>query len=101
MNRVAAPMWRSKHWALKVYSGKQMPYDALAAGIGDYRIITTFCPGEKEPMRRLMDSSSMGVNLEPLLTHPLRLDDIVDAYALFGERHDGVLKSPFNPNRSH
>src|SRR5262245_33705197 len=41
--------------SLGVYSGKlQLPYDALAAGIGDYRIVTTLCPGGKERMRRLM-----------------------------------------------
>ena len=31
-----------------------MPYDAFAAGIGDYKIVTTLCPGGKERMRRLM-----------------------------------------------
>jgi threonine dehydrogenase-like Zn-dependent dehydrogenase len=41
--------------SLGVYSGKlQLPYDAFAAGIGDYRIATTLCPGGKERMRRLM-----------------------------------------------
>ena len=30
------------------------PYDAFAAGIGDYKIVTTLCPGGKERMRRLM-----------------------------------------------
>ena len=42
--------------SLGVYSGKlQVPYDAFAAGIGDYRIVTTLCPGGKERMRRLME----------------------------------------------
>ncbi|MEQ1763519.1 MAG: alcohol dehydrogenase catalytic domain-containing protein, partial [Pyrinomonadaceae bacterium] len=42
--------------SLGVYSGKlQMPYDAFAAGIGDYKIAMTLCPGGKERMRRLMD----------------------------------------------
>src|SRR5438046_6791243 len=41
--------------SLGVYSGKlQVPYDAFAAGLGDYKIITTLCPGGKERMRRLM-----------------------------------------------
>src|SRR6266568_6636699 len=41
--------------SLGVYSCKlQVPYDAFAAGIGDYRIVTTLCPGGKERMRRLM-----------------------------------------------
>ena len=34
--------------SLGVYSGKlQVPYEAWAAGIGDHRIVTTLCPGEK------------------------------------------------------
>ena len=41
--------------SLGVYSGKlQVPYDAFAAGLGDYKIVTTLCPGGKERMRRLM-----------------------------------------------
>jgi alcohol dehydrogenase len=32
--------------SLGVYSGKlQIPYDAFAVGIGDYRIVTSLCPG--------------------------------------------------------
>ena len=85
--------------SLGVYSGKlQIPYDAFAAGIGDYRIITTLCPGGKERMRRLMELVLHGrINLEPLLTHTFRLADIVEAYALFGECQDGVLKVAIRP----
>src|SRR6266540_4278137 len=57
--------------SLGVYSGKlQMPYDAFAAGLGDYRITTTLCPGGKERMRRLMEVVKGGrVDFTPLLTH--------------------------------
>src|SRR3954447_14048592 len=42
--------------SLGVYSGKlTVPLDAFAAGIGDYKIVTTLCPGGKERMRRLME----------------------------------------------
>src|SRR5437868_2131831 len=35
--------------SLGVYSGKlQVPYDAFAAGLGDYKIVTTLCPGGKD-----------------------------------------------------
>src|SRR6476660_5941783 len=38
--------------SLGVYSGKlAVPYDAFGAGIADYRIITTLCPGGKDRMR--------------------------------------------------
>ncbi len=85
--------------SLGVYSGKlQMPYDAFAAGIGDYRIITTLCPGGKERMRRLMSMVESGrFDPLPLITHRYSLDNIVEAYELFGERRDGVLKVAIRP----
>lgn len=86
--------------SLGVYSGKlQMPYDAFAAGIGDYRIVTTLCPGGKERMRRLMETVKHGrVDLRPMLTHTFALENIGEAYQLFGERRDGVIKVAITPN---
>lgn len=85
--------------SLGVYSGKlQIPYEAFAAGLGEYRIVTTLCPGGKERMRRLMETVRHGrVDLTPLLTHTFPLDKIRDAYDLFGERLDGVLKVAIKP----
>jgi alcohol dehydrogenase len=85
--------------SLGVYSGKlQVPYDAFAAGLGDYRIVTTLCPGGKERMRRLMSMVQSGrFDPTPLITHRLSLDQIVEAYDLFGSRRDGVLKVAIRP----
>ncbi|MFL6334883.1 MAG: zinc-binding dehydrogenase [Pyrinomonadaceae bacterium] len=85
--------------SLGVYSGKlQLPYEAFAAGLGDHRIVTTLCPGGKERMRRLMETVRRGrVDLTPLLTHTYPLDKIAEAYELFGERGDGVLKVAVRP----
>ncbi|HET9533066.1 MAG TPA: alcohol dehydrogenase catalytic domain-containing protein [Blastocatellia bacterium] len=85
--------------SLGVYSGKlQVPYDAFAAGLGDYRIMTTLCPGGKERMRRLMEVVRYGrVDLTPLLTHNFSLDEIGEGYRIFGERLDGVLKVAVKP----
>jgi len=85
--------------SLGVYSGKlEVPYDALAAGIGDHRLVTTLCPGGKERMRRLMALVEHGrVDLTPLLTHRFSLDRIVEGYRLFGERREGVLKVAVRP----
>ncbi len=85
--------------SLGVYSGKlQVPYDAFAAGIGDHRIVTTLCPGGKERMRRLMEIvRARRVDFTPLLTHTFPLERIADAYRLFGERQDGVLKVAIRP----
>jgi len=85
--------------SLGVYSGKlAIPYEAFAAGIGDHRIVTTLCPGGKERMRRLMEIVRRGrVDLTPLLTHTFALDDIAQAYDLFGERMEGVMKVAIRP----
>jgi threonine dehydrogenase-like Zn-dependent dehydrogenase len=85
--------------SLGVYSGKlQVPYDAFAAGLGDHKIVTTLCPGGKERMRRLIEMvRSRRFDPLPLLTHAFPLDRIGDAYALFGERRDGVLKVAIRP----
>jgi threonine dehydrogenase-like Zn-dependent dehydrogenase len=85
--------------SLGVYSGKlQVPYDAFAAGLGDHRIVTTLCPGGKERMRRLIEMVRSGrLDLRPLLTHRFKLADINEAYKLFGERRDGVMKVAITP----
>lgn len=85
--------------SLGVYAGKlEVPYDAFSAGLGDHHIVTTLCPGGKERMRRLMELvRTQRVDLTPLLTHRYRLDQIAEAYELFGERRDGVLKVAIAP----
>jgi alcohol dehydrogenase len=80
--------------SLGVYSGAlNVPLDALAAGLGDHKIVTTLCPGGKERMRRLVDVIASGrIDLGELVTHRFNLDDIEEAYELFGNQRDGVLK---------
>jgi threonine dehydrogenase-like Zn-dependent dehydrogenase len=85
--------------SLGVYSGKlAIPYHAFGAGIADYRIVTTLCPGGKERMRRLMSLVEHGrLDLVPLLTHRFPLGRIGEAYELFASRRDGVLKVAITP----
>ena len=85
--------------SLGVYSGKlQMPYDAFSAGLGDHRIVTTLCPGGKERMRRLLTLVQSGrFDPTPLITHRFSLDEIPQAYQLFGDRSDGVIKIAIKP----
>ena len=85
--------------SLGVYSGKlEMPYEAFAAGLGDHRIVTTLCPGGKERMRRLIATVQSGrFDPLPLITHRYGLDDIEEAYDLFSNRRDGVLKVAIRP----
>jgi alcohol dehydrogenase len=85
--------------SLGVYSGKlALPVDAFAAGLGDQSIVTTLCPGGKERMRRLMAIVASGrLDLKPLITHRYRLEQIEDAYELFADQRDGVLKVAITP----
>jgi threonine dehydrogenase-like Zn-dependent dehydrogenase len=77
-----------------VYSGHlQIPLEALGAGLSDHKIVTTLCPGGKERMHRLMRLvEAHRIDLKPLLTHTFTLDQITEAYELFGARQDNVLK---------
>jgi alcohol dehydrogenase len=85
--------------SLGVYSGKlSVPVEPFAAGLGDHKIVTTLCPGGKERMRRLMEMVlHKRLDLTPLLTHRFTLDKITDAYELFAEHRDGVLKVAIKP----
>ena len=85
--------------SLGVYSSDlTIPLAAFTAGLGDHTIITSLCPGGKERMRRLMNVIMGGrVDLEPLVTHRYRLDDIEVAYELFMNQEDGFMKIAITP----
>lgn len=76
----------------------QIPLSAFYAGLGDQTLITTLCPGGKERMRRLMNIiSSKRLDLKPLVTHRFKLDQILEAYDVFSNQRDGVLKVAIAP----
>src|SRR6202043_923876 len=85
--------------SLGVYAGKlSLPVEPFAAGLGDHKIITTLCPGGKERMRRLMEMVlHKRLDLTSLITHRFKLEQIADAYELFAEHRDGVLKIAIQP----
>ncbi len=85
--------------SLGVYSTDlKIPLSAFAAGLGDHTIVTTLCPGGKERMRRLMAVIENGrIDLAAMVTHRFRLDKIEQAYALFANQRDGVLKVAITP----
>ena len=85
--------------SLGVYSGKlEMPYDAIAAGLGDLTIVTTLCPGGKERMGRLMRMVETGrFDPLPLITHRFSISEIGEAYRIFSGRLDMVLKVAIRP----
>jgi threonine dehydrogenase-like Zn-dependent dehydrogenase len=77
-----------------VYSGHlRVPIESFGAGLADKKIISTLCPGGKERMTRLMRLvEARRIDLTPLLTHRFRLEQINEAYSLFGAQRDNVLK---------
>ena len=85
--------------SLGVYSTDlKIPLAAFAAGLGDHTIVTSLCPGGKERMRRLMAVIESGrVDLGAMVTHRFKLDDIEQAYELFANQRDGVLKVAITP----
>jgi threonine dehydrogenase-like Zn-dependent dehydrogenase len=80
--------------SLGVYSGKlSASHEALYAGLGDQRIVTTLCPGGKERMRRLLAMVTTGrVDLSGLVTHAFTLAQLPEAYELFSRQAPGVVK---------
>ncbi|MDP3082172.1 MAG: NAD(P)-dependent alcohol dehydrogenase [Rubrivivax sp.] len=86
--------------SLGVYSGDlSIPLSAFAAGLGDHKIVTALCPGGKERMRRLMNVVASGrIDLGLMVTHQFKLVDIVQAYELFANQRDGVLKVAIKPH---
>ncbi|MNQ60784.1 NADP-dependent isopropanol dehydrogenase [compost metagenome] len=85
--------------SLGVYSSDLViPLGAFHAGLGDNKIVTSLCPGGKERMRRLLNVVASGrVDLGLLVTHEYKLEQIVEAYDLFGHQRDGVLKVAIKP----
>jgi threonine dehydrogenase-like Zn-dependent dehydrogenase len=85
--------------SLGVYSGKLVaPYEAIHAGLGDQRVVTTLCPGGKERMRRLMSMVQRDrVDLTPLVTHHFTLEQLPAAFELFSRQADGVMKVAIRP----
>jgi len=85
--------------SLGVYSGDlTIPVNAFGAGLGDFIITSTLCPGGKERMRRLMSAiSSNRVNLKKLVTHRFKLSEINEAYDVFANQRDGVMKVAITP----
>ena len=77
-----------------VYSGHlRVPLEPFGAGLADIKIVTTLCPGGKERMHRLMRLvETQRIDLAPLFTHTFTLEEIAQAYQVFGSRSEKVLK---------
>lgn len=82
-----------------VYSGHlSVPAESFGAGLSDIKIVTTLCPGGCERMHRLMRLvETHRIDLTPLFTHSFSLDQIKEAYDVFGSRREKVLKVAIRP----
>ncbi|MGD9696571.1 MAG: zinc-binding dehydrogenase [Thermoleophilia bacterium] len=85
--------------SLGVYADKiSIPLEGFVYGIGDIDIRSTLCPGGRERLRGLMEMVRMGrLNLAQLVTHRFSLDDIEEAYPLFANAEDDVIKIAITP----
>ena len=85
--------------SLGVYGDKvSIPLEGFVYGIGDIDIRTTLCPGGKERMRAMMEMVRMGrLDLKQLITHRFALEDIEEAYPLFSNQEDDVIKVAITP----
>jgi S-(hydroxymethyl)glutathione dehydrogenase/alcohol dehydrogenase len=85
--------------SLGVYGDKlTIPLEPFVYGIGDIDIRTTLCPGGKKRLMNLMALVKNGrLDLQQLITHRFALDDIEDAYQLFSNQEDGVIKVAVTP----
>ena len=80
--------------SLGVYSvDLKLPLDAMGAGLGDHHLIFSLCPGGKERMRRLMEVvRSKKFDTMKLITHHFKFDEIIQAYDVFSQQKDGIIK---------
>jgi alcohol dehydrogenase len=85
--------------SLGVYADKvSIPLEGFVYGIGDIDIRSTLCPGGKERMRALMAMVANGrLDLAQLITHRFSLDEIEEAYPLFSNQEDDVIKVAITP----
>jgi threonine dehydrogenase-like Zn-dependent dehydrogenase len=75
-----------------------VPLQEFGYGIADKKIVSTLCPGGKERMRRLISLiKNERVNLKQLITHRFSLDEIEEAYKIFSNQLDGVIKVAIKP----
>ncbi len=62
------------------------------------RYVTTLCPCGPARLARMIEIICCGrIDLTPLWTHTMRLADICQAYELFRERREGVIKIAIEP----
>jgi threonine dehydrogenase-like Zn-dependent dehydrogenase len=76
---------------LGAHGGKLAGALTVDGEVGDRRLVPVRCPGGRDRMRRLLGLIAVRrVDLAPLITHRLALEDILDACELVAGRAGGV-----------
>eukprot|EP00457_Paulinella_chromatophora_P004663 gb/GEZN01004675.1/.p1 GENE.gb/GEZN01004675.1/~~gb/GEZN01004675.1/.p1 ORF type:complete len:430 (+),score=31.25 gb/GEZN01004675.1/:191-1480(+) len=78
----------------------KIDHEAYGFAIADKQIYTSLCPGGKERMRRMMNVLEAGraPALKEMVTHYYHFDDILEAYDLFANQRDNVIKVALFPH---
>ena len=76
----------------------QLSMPTMAPSFLHRKVVTTLCPSGADRMEYLVKLLEYGdLNLEPLFTHKMKLDEMGKAYDLFRDKTDGVLKIAITP----
>ncbi|MEX1196161.1 MAG: zinc-binding dehydrogenase [Dehalococcoidia bacterium] len=76
----------------------QVSMPTLAPSFLHRTVVTTLCPSGSDRMTYLMGLlEHSGIDLSPLFTHRMKLDDMGKAYDLFRSKTEGVLKIAITP----
>ena len=70
----------------------------LAPSFLHRKVVTTLCPSGSDRMEYLCKLiANSNIDLSPLFTHRMKLDDMPKAYDLFRSKAEGVLKIAITP----
>ena len=70
----------------------------LAPSFLHRKVVTTLCPSGSDRMEYLCNLvANSNIDLSPLFTHKMKLDDMPKAYDLFRSKAEGVLKIAVTP----
>ncbi len=76
----------------------QVSMATMAPSFYHRKVVTTFCPSGHVRLNHLFDIIRYGkVDLSPLFTHRMKLSQAPEAYELFRDKREGVLKIALTP----
>lgn len=82
-----------------VYASSRSLDVPIGHGFYQRRIVTSLCPSGSERLRRLFALAEYGpTDLSQLFTHRMPLSRTDEAYELFADRRDGVVKIALTPD---